>query len=149
MSEIRSQMSVPAGYSPVFAEAGFNAYVGPVFRADDGSDFRFTVREVHMNGGGALHGGMMMALADIAMGKTVHALLEADGQRAMTVSLNCDFIGPVKQGETIVTTVGITRRTRSIVFVTATLMVESRTIMTATGLWKILGESAKDQNNHG
>jgi uncharacterized protein (TIGR00369 family) len=130
----------PAGYSPVFAEAGFNAYVGPVWRADDGSDFRFTVRDVHMNGGGALHGGMMMALADIAMGKTVHAALAADGQRAVTLSLNCDFIGAVKLGETIVTQVAITRRTRSIVFVTATLGVGDRTIMTATGLWKILGE---------
>ena len=132
--------TAPAGYEPVFAEAGFNKYVGPVWRAADGSDFRFTVREVHMNGGGALHGGMMMALADIAMGKTVHAALAADGQRAMTVSLNCDFIGAVKLGETIVTQVQITRRTRSIVFVTATLAVGERTVMTATGLWKILGE---------
>jgi acyl-coenzyme A thioesterase 13 len=131
----------PAGYEAVFAEAGFNRYVGPVWwRAADGGDFRFTVREVHMNGGGALHGGMMMALADIAMGKTVHSLLARDGQRAMTVSLNCDFIGAVKLGETIVTDVAITRRTRSIVFVTATLAVAERTVMTATGLWKILGE---------
>ena len=129
----------PAGYSPVFAEAGFNAYVGPVYRADDGRDFRFTVRDVHMNGGGALHGGMMMALADIAMGKTVHAALE--GGRAVTISLNCDFIGPVKLGETIVARASITRRTRSIVFVTATLGVEGRAIMTATGLWKILSEA--------
>ena len=132
--------AAPAGYAPVFAEAGFNAYVGPVWRAEDGSDFRFTVRDVHMNGGGALHGGMMMALGDIAMGKTVHAALAADGARAMTVSLNCDFVGAVKLGETIVTRVAITRRTRSIVFVTATLEVEGRAIMTATGLWKILGE---------
>ena len=139
MTEQMSKHPAPAGYSPVFAEAGFNAYVGPVWRADDGSHFRFTVRDVHMNGGGALHGGMMMALADIAMGKTVHAALAADGQRAMTVSLSCDFIGAVKLGETIVTRVAITRRTRSIVFVTATLGVDERTIMTATGLWKILG----------
>ena len=140
MTQSIKHAAAPAGYAPVFAEAGFNAYVGPVWRADDGSDFRFTVRDVHMNGGGALHGGMMMALADIAMGKTVHAALAADGARAMTVSLNCDFIGAVKLAETIVTRVAITRRTRSIVFVTATLEVEGRTIMTATGLWKILGE---------
>jgi acyl-coenzyme A thioesterase 13 len=140
MTQSINEAVAPAGYAPVFAEAGFNAYVGPVWRADDGSDFRFTVRDVHMNGGGALHGGMMMALADIAMGKTVHVLLAADGQRAMTVSLNCDFIGAVKLGETIVTRVSITRRTRSIVFVTATLDVDGRSIMTATGLWKIVNE---------
>lgn len=134
--------NAPAGYEPVFAEAGFNKYVGPVYRAPDGGEFRFIVRDVHMNGGGALHGGMMMALADIAMGKTVHSALEAEGQRAMTVSLNCDFIGAVKLGETIATRVAITRRTRSIVFVTAALTVGDRPVMTATGLWKILGEAA-------
>jgi|KBSSwiStaDraftv2_1062776.scaffolds.fasta_scaffold321462_3 uncharacterized protein (TIGR00369 family) len=131
--------AAPAGYSPVFAEAGFNKYVGPVWRADDGSHFRLTVREIHLNGGGAVHGGMLMALADIAMGKTVQLALEPEGQRAMTVSLNCDFIGAVKLGETIRTEVSITRRTRSIVFVTAVLAVEERTVLTATGLWKVLG----------
>ena len=135
--------TAPAGYEPVFADAGFNKYVGPVWRAPDGSDFRFTVRDVHMNGGGAIHGGMMMALADITMGKTVHAALAPEGQRAMTVSLNCDFIGAVKLGETIVTQVALTRRTRSIVFVTATLNVGARTVMTATGLWKILGSGGE------
>jgi acyl-coenzyme A thioesterase 13 len=133
----------PAGFSPVFAEAGFNKYVGPVWRADDGSHFRLTVREVHLNGGGAVHGGMLMALADIAMGKTVQLALAGDGQRAMTVSLSCDFIGAVKLGETIVTRVSITRRTRSIVFVTATLEVGERTVLTATGLWKVLGTSGE------
>jgi len=133
----------PAGFSPVFAEAGFNAYVGPVWRADDGSHFRLTVRDIHMNGGGAVHGGMLMALADIAMGKTVQLALAADRQRAMTVSLSCDFIGAVKLGETIVTHVSITRRTRSIVFVTAVLAVDERTVLTATGLWKVLGTSGE------
>ena len=135
----------PAGYAPVFADAGFNKYVGPVWRAEDGSDFRFTVRDVHMNGGGALHGGMLMALADIAMGKTVQLALAADGQRAMTVSLSCDFIGAVKLGETIVTHVSITRRTRSIVFVTAALAVDERPVLTATGLWKVLGSAVEGE----
>ena len=42
----------------------------PSGSAPDGSDFLFDIRDEHLNGGGALHGGMMMALADIVMGRT-------------------------------------------------------------------------------
>lgn len=128
--------NMPAGYTAVFGDVGFNKYVGPVWQAPDGADFLFDIREEHLNGGGALHGGMMMALADIVMGRTVHDALE--GGKALTISLNCDFIGPSKLGERVRGTAAITRKTRSIVFINCELAVGDRTIMTATGIWKIL-----------
>jgi acyl-coenzyme A thioesterase PaaI-like protein len=127
----------PAGYTAVFGDAGFNKYVGPVWRSADGKEFLFDVRDIHLNGGQALHGGMAMALADIAMGQTVHDAL--DGGRAMTVSLNCDLIGPAKLGDRIRGTATITRRTRTIVFIACELTVEAKPILTATGIWKIVG----------
>lgn len=126
----------PAGYTAVFGDAGFNKYVGPVWRAPDGSEFLLDVRDIHLNGGGALHGGMAMAMADIVMGRTVRDVLE--GGRAATISLNCDFIGPAKLGERIRGVAAITRKTRSIVFVSCEIAVQGRPILTATGLWKIL-----------
>ncbi len=129
--------SAPAGYIPVFNETGFNKYVGPIWQSPDGAEFLFDVREMHLNGGGALHGGMAMALADIVLGRTVRIAL--GDARALTISLNCDFVGPAKLGDRIRGTAKITRKTRSIVFISGELAVEGRTIMTATGLWKILG----------
>jgi acyl-coenzyme A thioesterase PaaI-like protein len=129
--------SAPAGYTAVFGDTGFNKYVGPVWRSADGKEFLFDVRDVHLNGGHALHGGMAMALADIVMGKTVHDAL--DGARAMTVSLNTDLIGPAKLGDRIRGTATITRRTRTIVFIAGELTVEGKPILTATGIWKISG----------
>jgi uncharacterized protein (TIGR00369 family) len=127
----------PAGYTVVFGETGFNKYVGPVWRAPDGGEYLFDVRDIHMNGGGALHGGMAMALADIVMGRTVRDAL--GDARALTISLNCDFVGPAKLGDRIRGTAKITRKTRSIVFIAGELAVEGRPILTATGLWKIIG----------
>ena len=127
----------PAGYTAVFGDAGFNKYVGPVWQAPDGSEFLFDIRDIHLNGGSSLHGGMAMALADIAMGKTVHDALE--GRRAATVSLNTDLIGPAKLGDRVRGVATITRKTRSIVFITCELTVEGKPILTATGIWKILG----------
>jgi acyl-coenzyme A thioesterase 13 len=127
----------PAGYTAVFGETGFNKYVGPVWQSPDRSEFLFDVREMHMNGGGALHGGMAMALADIVMGRTVRDAL--GDARALTISLNCDFVGPAKLGDRIRGAANITRKTRSIVFISGELTVEGRPILTATGLWNILG----------
>jgi len=130
-------MPVPAGYTEVFPEAGFNAYVGPVWRSPDGSEYLFDVREVHLNGGGSLHGGMGMALADIIMDRTVRDAL--DGAKALTISLSCDIVSGSKLGDRIIGRATITRRTRSIVFIAGELSVAGKPIMTATGIWKILG----------
>jgi len=127
----------PAGYTAVFGDAGFNKYVGPVWQSPDKTEFLFDVRDIHLNGGQSLHGGMAMALADIVMGRTVNDALE--GGRAMTISLNCDLIGPAKLGDRIRGEAKITRRTRSIVFIGCELKVEGKPILTATGIWKILG----------
>lgn len=128
---------VPAGYTEVFPEAGFNAYVGPVWRSPDGTEYLFDVREMHLNGGGSLHGGMGMALADIIMGRTVRDAL--DGAKALTISLSCDIVSGSKLGDRIVGRATITRRTRSIVFIAGELSVAGKPILTATGIWKILG----------
>ncbi|MBP6013376.1 MAG: PaaI family thioesterase [Alphaproteobacteria bacterium] len=127
----------PAGYNAVFGDTGFNKYIGPVWQSPDGKEFIFDVRDIHLNGGATLHGGMAMALADIVMGKSVNDALE--GGRAMTISLNCDLIGPARLGDRIRGTATITRRTRSIVFIAGELAVEGKPILTATGLWKIVG----------
>ncbi len=127
----------PAGYTAVFGEAGFNKYVGPVWQSPDKAEFLFDVRDIHLNGGQSLHGGMAMALADIVMGRSVRDAL--DGQMAMTISLNCDLIGPARLADRIRGQATITRRTRSIVFISCTLAVEGKPILTATGIWKIVG----------
>ena len=127
------------GYTAVFAGSGFNNYVGPVWQSADGAEFIFDVRDIHLNGGGALHGGMAMALADIVMGRTICDALK--DQKAQAISLNCDLIGPAKLGDRIKGVATITRRTRSIVFISSQLSVDARIILTATGLWKILGNA--------
>lgn len=130
----------PQGYEALTIP-GFAQTVGPVFRHRDGSEmqqrFRFVPEERHMNGAGSVHGGMLMTLADICMGRSAN--LAAEGGRAVTVSLNCDFVGPGKLDEAIEVEVAVTRRTRSVLFMSATLAGGGRILMTASGVWKRLG----------
>jgi uncharacterized protein (TIGR00369 family) len=128
----------PEGYEAVFPQSGFNAYAGPIFRHRDGGHFLFTVQPQHLNGGGALHGGMAMGIADIVMGRTIRQAI--DPARAATISLNCDFVASAKLGDAVIGRAQITRRTRTIVFVSAQLTVADKPVLTATGIWKIVDQ---------
>lgn len=131
---------IPDG-AEVISLGGFNTYIGPFYRLPDGDGMRryaFVAEPHHMNSAGAVHGGMLMALADVAMSRTSRAA--AGDRRCTTVSLNCDFVAPAREGETIVAQVRIHRQTRSMIFLAAELSVGDRFVLAATGIWKILGE---------
>ncbi|MGD1935535.1 MAG: PaaI family thioesterase [Candidatus Phaeomarinobacter sp.] len=95
---------------------GFEAYVGPVTRVSDMDDtftLSFTIEQQHLNGADMLHGGMMMSFASIVL---AGAAREAAGGTVEALSVNCDFTGPGKLGDVVTATAEITRRTRSVVF---------------------------------
>jgi len=100
-----------------------------------GARYGFVALAKHMNSAGSLHGGLLMTFADVAMSRT--ARLVASVEACNTVSLTADFVGPGKLGELIEAQVRITRRTRSVIFQSATITAGERVLMTATGLWKI------------
>lgn len=130
-----------ATFEPIRA-AGFNAYVGailidPARAAGDERRFAFRPEDKHLNGGGALHGGLLMTLADNVLGYTVHE--QTEGRIASTVTLNTDFLAGGAAGATVWGRAAITRRTRSLIFVAGDLSQDGRLLLTATGIWKIIG----------
>ena len=136
-------MTKPPNALPPGAEnisrGGFNLHAGPVWRLPPDRDvgrFALIVSEKHMNGSGSLHGGVLMTLADIAMSQTSRA---ASGARpCTTVALTCDFVGPGKLGDVIDVRVRVTRKTRTMIFLSAELVCGDRPVATASGLWKIV-----------
>jgi uncharacterized protein (TIGR00369 family) len=117
---------------------GFNLHAGPVYRlADEGEVRRFAlaVEQKHLNGSGNVHGGLLMTFADIAMSRTARVVAGADS--CATVSLTCDFVGPGKAGDILEARVTVTRKTRTLVFLSADIVAGDRQVVAATGLWKI------------
>ena len=117
---------------------GFNQYAGPIWRLPvDGEVRRFAlvVAAKHMNGSGSVHGGMLMMFADVAMSQTSRGVSGATS--CSTVSLSCDFVGPGKLGEVLIASVRATKKTRTMVFLSAHIACGDRPIAVATGLWKI------------
>ena len=119
---------------------GFNVFVGPLFRLPPGEEkdlyrFFFRAEEKHMNAGRTVHGGMLMTLMDVAMGQS--ARLCSGATASATVSLNCNFVGPGKLGDTVDAQVRIVRKTRNFVFMQGELYAGDRVLFSASGMWKI------------
>lgn len=133
-------VEVPAGFEQTADTVGFMELVGPMFQRRGGGDivFGFRALDKHCNRRGVVHGGMMMAFADHALGRLVRTRVAAVGETA-TVSLNTDFLTGPRQGDWIECRGRISRETRSLFFVKGDFSVAGDTVMTATGVWKKLG----------
>ncbi len=90
----------------------------------------------HANPQGALHGGVMMALAD--HGLSILAWEAAERAPCTTIQLNTHFLDAVRPGEFIWITGEITRRTRSLVFTRGIIRAAERDVAAADGIWRIL-----------
>ncbi len=116
---------------------GFEQFVGPISCEPSRADMKlgFTIADHHLNGEGNLHGGMMMTLANAVLDQLVRET--ADGAPTVPLSLNCDFVGPARAGAPVTGTAEITRRTRTVLFVSAELRAAEQLIMTATGVYRM------------
>ncbi len=121
---------------------GFNAYVGqfwidPARQPGDRLQYCFMPQPQHLNGGDALHGGFLMMLCDNILGSAAHSGL--NGQIASTVTLNTDFLAAGSVDAPVFGGAEVTRQTRSLIFVSGELSQKGKVLMTATGIWKIIG----------
>ena len=91
-------MSIPPGFRRLPQATGFAAANGPWFEKIDGRRAirGFRPGPQHANALGIVHGGMLAAFLDSAMGTAVfHAL----GRRAVTLKLSIDYLGPGRLGD--------------------------------------------------
>jgi uncharacterized protein (TIGR00369 family) len=88
----------PPGFRQLTESIGFAAANGPWFeRIEKHRVIRaFKPRPQHANALGIVHGGMLAAFLDSAMGTAVWHALE---RRAVTLRLSLDYIGPGRVGD--------------------------------------------------
>ncbi len=110
--------------------------IGPFFykKQDDGS-YRsaFVSEHRHLNGGGMLHGGLLMSFADFALFATAKDHLEG---MAVTVGFNSEFVSAGEEGALIEATGEVTKATRSLLFVRGKIFSGDNTILTFSGILK-------------
>ncbi|MEH6402815.1 MAG: PaaI family thioesterase [Sneathiella sp.] len=131
---------IPDGFRKYSAPNKFPEKIGPIYykKEEDGSyRFGFLPDESHTNYNGIVHGGMMMSFMDEVLGQTVWNSVSR--KPCATISLNFDFVASGAVGEWLEMKCKITRQGVSIVFIRGELLAGDKIIMTADGIWKILG----------
>jgi len=117
----------------------FETHVGPFyFRKHTSGEIEavFTPETHHCNGGGMIHGGMLMTFADFCLFAIAFDALGDD--RALTVSCNSEFLGAAKPGTLIRGSGQVTRAAKSLIFVQGTLAQEGAPVLAFSGILKKL-----------
>lgn len=97
---METQIAPPAGFSRHFRRSPLTEPWEPLYsRREDGLvSIGFLAGAAHANSRGFVHGGMISALADNAMGLSCSQSLEG-GPSLVTVSLAVDFLGSATLGQ--------------------------------------------------
>ena len=120
-----------------FRGENFEDAAGPFFwRRDADGRVRcaFRVERRHLNGGGRVHGGCLMTFADMALfAISRHELGTA---RAVTVTLDNQFLDAGFEGELIEASGEVTRAGGSLIFARGQATSGERTLLTFSGVIK-------------
>lgn len=98
-------MAVPDGFEPHDRTSPLTAPWEPIYARREADRLRLglEVRVPHTNSRGLLHGGLIAALADNAMGLSLGVRLEAEGRRPerglVTTRLSVDYLGRAELGQ--------------------------------------------------
>lgn len=118
---------------------GFNRTVGPIrfCRAGDNQwQAALTIEDRHVNTGGVAHGGVLLTLADVAMGAASFAA--GGGRPCATIELGSHFLAGTKEGQIALAVSRQTRGVRDLSFMECEIWAGGRQVMKASGIWKYL-----------
>ena len=93
-------MNPPDGFEPHWRKSPLTAPWEPLYsrRTPDAVVIGLWAGEAHVNARGFVHGGLIAALADNAMGLSCAVRLGLEGG-LVTVNLNLDYLGTARQGQ--------------------------------------------------
>lgn len=138
-----SEASIPAGFKPLERVGPFLEMYGPVHVKSDGRAriIGLRVAEKHLNTRGIAHGGMLVTLADSALG--INLSYAGDPPRPMvTVNLSTDFLEPAMLDDWLEAHVVIQRIGVHLAFASCNLQVGDKRVLRASGIFFILANAA-------
>jgi uncharacterized protein (TIGR00369 family) len=140
----------PAGFRPITVTLGgaFATANGPLWLRQQGTTTELGLRidERHCSGLGVCHGGMLATFADILMPMVffTDASHAPFTQALPTVSLQLDYISPVRRGDFIRGEAQVLKVTRRLVFAQGLVRVESQVVLRCSGVFARAGELSPD-----
>lgn len=133
---------VPSGYEPHFRKSPVTDPWEPLFVRRDGSALSLGLRIAagHCNARGLLHGGVISALADNAMG--LACVMQMERTSALTVSLSVDFLSIGRIGQWIEVRAVPVKLGRTLAFADARIEADGEMIAKAAATFRIVEVAA-------
>ena len=134
----------PEGFLPHFRKSPVTDPWEPLFsrQTDTIVQIGLRLREAHCNSRGFLHGGVIAALSDNAMGLSCgKSLPSADG--LVTISLNVDYAGTARTGQWLQIEPRVLRTGRSMAFADAVITADGQIVARASATFRVLAPSAR------
>ena len=143
--------AVPEGFRVISLPR--NPYMqanGPLYGKLDGEHFvmGFLCEEKHCNPMMVCHGGMVATLADMLLLIATNIQTKL-GQFLLTVSLDVDYVGPVKVGDWLEGRAEVVRAGRSIIFTHGRMTVAGNTVARVNAVLKPSGKPLADFASEG
>ncbi len=136
-------MEPPAGFAPHFRKSRLTDPWEPLFSRvlADRVIIGLYVREPHTNSRGMLHGGLIAALADNAMGLSCVHVLTGEGRKPagglVTVSMATDFIGAAKLGQWVEVDTQYVKAGKTLCFAQSFVTADGEVIARADARFKV------------
>jgi uncharacterized protein (TIGR00369 family) len=133
--------NVPEGFARLERGGHFLASLGPLYakKTEKGLVIAMRIEDRHLNTRGIAHGGMLVTLADSALGISIATAGEAapaERPRAfVTVNLSVDFLASAHEGDFVEAHVSIEKIGARLAFATCFLQVGSRRVLRASGIF--------------
>jgi uncharacterized protein (TIGR00369 family) len=126
-----------AGWIEVARDKGLISLVGPFWQRSDPPHrfYGLVAGERHLNSQGVMHGGMIMTFADHTL--AMASVAASGGRRQATIQLDTQFVDGVRAGDFLVADCRVVRQSRSLMFMTGTFSVGTRTVALSSGVWKL------------
>ncbi|MEQ1783377.1 MAG: PaaI family thioesterase [Hyphomonadaceae bacterium] len=133
----------PVGFAPHFRKSPLTDPWEPLFSRvlEDRVIIGLYVREPHTNSRGMLHGGLIAAVADNAMGLSCVQVLTQQGRKPVgglvTVSMATDFIGAARLGQWIAVDTQYVKAGKTLCFAQAFVTADGEVIARADARFKV------------
>ena len=133
----------PTGFEPHLRKSPLTEPWEPIYarKSEDRVVLGLTVAAPHTNSRGMLHGGLIAALADAAMGLSCSAVLANGGPQPasglVTVSLAVDYLGKAEIGDWLEFDTDFMRAGRTLCFAGAVVTAQGQPIARAHSTFRV------------
>ncbi len=128
---------VPQGFKALQrGNSPFLSSLGTLYAKDEGSGavIGLRIEEKHLNTRGVAHGGMLVTLADSAMGIVI-AMSRTPPHPMVTVNLTADFADTARAGDWAEARVDVQKIGKRLAFASCQLWVGEKRILRASGIF--------------